>query len=124
MKITDIIVEAPGVLAGIKQDYKQGYDTVSKILNLKRWGEDDPTASNTSINKTDLKNAVNLAASGKTIYLKDQEVLKQAYAEIKAGKFEVNQDADQLVLALDAAKRLQKLSPQQQQILTAFAKDL
>jgi hypothetical protein len=126
MRISELVAEA-GVLAGIKQDYQKGFDAVDKVLNPKRWGEEDrpsDTAASKSINKLDLRDAVNSAATGKSLYEKDQQVLKQAYAQIKAGKFEVNQDSEQLLSALSSAKNLQKLSPQQQQILSAFAQDL
>jgi hypothetical protein len=126
MRISELVAEA-GVLAGIKQDYQKGFDAVDKVLNPKRWGEEDrpsDVAASKSINKLDLRDAVNSAATGKSLYEKDQQVLKQAYTQIKAGKFEVNQDSEQLLSALSAAKNLQKLSPQQQQILSAFAQDL
>ena len=128
MKIRDIITEAPGLLAKLKQGpgYQQGYDRVDKILNPKRWGEEEPSTGTASkpVNKLDLRDAVNLSAAGKTIYLKDQQALKQAYAQIKSGEFEVRQDTAALLPALKAASDLQKLSPQQSQILSAFAKDL
>jgi DNA-binding NarL/FixJ family response regulator len=126
MKIRDIVTEAPGALASIKQGYDAGYDAVSKVLNPKRWGEEERSTGkgNEPINKLNLKDAVNLAAAGKTIYLKDQQALKQAYAQIKSGEFETRQDSAALLPALKAASDLQKLSPQQQQILSAFAKDL
>ena len=126
MKIRDIVTEAPGVLAGIKQGYDTGYDAVSKVLNPKRWGEEERSTgkANEPINKLNLRDAVNLAAAGKTIYLKDQQALKQAYAQIKSGEFETRQDSAALLPALKAASDLQKLSPQQQQILSAFAKSL
>jgi DNA-binding NarL/FixJ family response regulator len=126
MKIRDIVTEAPGALASIKQGYDAGYDAVSKVLNPKRWGEEEQSTGkgNEPINKLNLRDAVNLAAAGKTIYLKDQQALKQAYAQIKSGEFETRQDSAALLPALKAASDLQKLSPQQQQILSAFAKDL
>jgi hypothetical protein len=126
MKIRDIIVEAPGALASIKQGYDAGYDAVSKVLNPKRWGEEERSTgkATTPINKLNLRDAVNLAAAGKTIYLKDQQALKQAYAQIKSGEFETRQDTAALLPALKAASDLQKLSPQQQQILSVFAKSL
>jgi DNA-binding NarL/FixJ family response regulator len=126
MKIRDIVTEAPGALASIKQGYDAGYDAVSKVLNPKRWGEEERSTGkgNEPINKLNLRDAVNLAAAGKTIYLKDQQALKQAYAQIKSGEFETRQDSAALLPALKAASDLQKLSPQQQQILSAFAKDL
>jgi DNA-binding NarL/FixJ family response regulator len=126
MKIRDIVTEAPGALASIKQGYDAGYDAVSKVLNPKRWGEEERSTgkANEPINKLNLRDAVNLAAAGKTIYLKDQQALKQAYAQIKSGEFETRQDNAALLPALKAASDLQKLSPQQQQILSAFAKDL
>jgi hypothetical protein len=126
MRAREFVIEA-GVLAGMKQDYQQGYDAVDKILNPKRWGEEDkPVDANTGkpINKLNLRDAVNLAAAGKTIYLKDQQVLKQAYVQIKSGEFEVRQDSAALLTALKSAANQQKLSPEQQQILTAFAQDL
>jgi hypothetical protein len=126
MKIRDIVVEAPGTLASIKQGYDAGYDAVSKVLNPKRWGEEERSTGkgNEPINKLNLRDAVNLAATGKKIYLKDQQALKQAYAQIKAGTLEVRQDSAALLPALKAAAELQTLSPQQVQILSAFAKDL
>lgn len=126
MKIRDIVTEAPGVLSGIKKDYQAGYDAVDRVLNPKRWFDDDKAdnADSGAVDKLTLRSAVNLAATGKTIYLKDQQALQQAYAQIKAGKFEVRQDSAVLLPALKAAVDLQKLSPQQQQILSAFAKDL
>jgi hypothetical protein len=126
MKIRDVIVEDPGALASIKQGYDAGYDAVSKVLNPKRWGEKDRSTGNdtTPVNKLNLRDAVNLAVAGKTIYLKDQQALKQAYAQIKSGEFETRQDSTALLPALKAASDLQKLSPQQQQILSAFAKSL
>ena len=126
MKIRDIVTEAPGALADIKQGYDAGYDAVSKVLNPKRWGEEERSTgkANQPIDKLTLKNAVNLAAAGKKIYLKDQQALKQAYAQIKSGEFETRQDSAALLPALKAAADLQTLSPQQQQILSAFAKDL
>jgi DNA-binding NarL/FixJ family response regulator len=126
MKIRDIVTEAPGALASIKQGYDAGYDAVSKVLNPKRWGEEERSTgkANEPINKLNLRDAVNLAAAGKTIYLKDQQALKQAYAQIKSGEFETRQDSAALLPALKAASDLQKLSPQQQQILSAFAKSL
>jgi DNA-binding NarL/FixJ family response regulator len=126
MKIKDVIVEAPGELASIKQGYDAGYDAVSKVLNPKRWGEEERSTGkgNEPINKLNLRDAVNLAAASKTIYLKDQQALKQAYAQIKSGEFETRQDSAALLPALKAASDLQKLTPQQQQILSAFAKSL
>ena len=126
MKIRDIVTEAPGALADIKQGYDTGYDAVSKVLDPKRWGEKEPSTGTAGkpINKLDLRDAVNLSAAGKTIYLKDQQVLKQAYAQIKSGEFEVRQDTAALLPALKAAIDQQTLSPQQAQILSAFAKDL
>ena len=124
MKIRDVIVEAPGALAGIKQGYDAGYDAVSKVLNPKRWGEEERSTGKEPVNKLNLRDAVNLAVAGKTIYLKDQQALKQAYAQIKSGEFETRQDSTALLPALKAASDLQKLSPQQQQILSAFAKSL
>jgi DNA-binding NarL/FixJ family response regulator len=125
MKIRDVIVEAPGALASIKQGYDAGYDAVSKVLNPKRWGEEERSGKGSEpINKLNLRDAVNLAAAGKTIYLKDQQALKQAYAQIKSGQFETRQDSAVLLPALKAAGDLQKLTPQQQQILSAFAKSL
>jgi DNA-binding NarL/FixJ family response regulator len=126
MKIRDIVVEAPGTLASIKQGYDAGYDAVSKVLNPKRWGEEERSTAkdNEPVNKLNLRDAVNLAAAGKTIYLKDQQALKQVYAQIKSGEFETRQDSATLLPALKAASDLQKLTPQQQQILSAFAKSL
>ena len=128
MKIRDIVLEAPGVLAGIKQDYNKGFNVVDKVLNPKRWGEEDrvtnPAAASKPINKLDLQDALKLAASGSSLYLKDQQAIKQAYAQIKSGKLTTNQDTDVLLPALKSAGDLQKLSPQQQQILTAFSQEV
>ena len=128
MKIRDIVSEAPGVLAGIKQDYNKGFNAVDKVLNPKRWGEEDrvadPAAASKPINKLDLQDALKLAASGGSLYLKDQQAIKQAYAQIKSGQLETNQDTDVLLPALKSAGDLQKLSPQQQQILTAFSQEV
>jgi hypothetical protein len=128
MKIKDIVTEAPGVLAGIKQDYNKGFNAVDKVLNPKRWGEEDrvadPAAASKPINKLDLRDALKLAASGGSLYLKDQQAIKQAYAQIKSGKLKTNQDTDVLLPALKSAGDLQKLSPQQQQILTAFSQEV
>jgi hypothetical protein len=128
MKIRDIVTEAPGVLAGIKQDYNKGFNAVDKVLNPKRWGEEDrvadPAATSKPINKLDLRDALKLAASGGSLYLKDQQAIKQAYAQIKSGKLTTNQDTDVLLPALKSAGDLQKLSPQQQQILTAFSQEV
>jgi hypothetical protein len=125
MRASEFVIEA-GVLAD-KQDYQSGYDAVANVLNPKRWGgndKSDDVSSAAPVNKLDLRDALNLAAAGKTIMLKDQQALKQAHAQIKSGKFKVNQDSEQLLLALDSAKNLKQLSPQQQQILSAFAQDL
>jgi hypothetical protein len=128
MKIKDIVTEAPGVLAGIKQDYNKGFNAVDKILNPKRWGEEDrvadPAAASKPVNKLDLQDALKLAASGATLYLKDQQAIKQAYAQIKSGKLTTSQDTDVLLSALKTAGDLQKLSPQQAQSLTAFGQEL
>jgi hypothetical protein len=128
MKIRDIVTEAPGVIAGVKQDYKKGFDAVDKVLNPKRWGEEDrvadPAAASKSINKLDLKDALKLAASGGSLYLKDQQAIKQAYAQIKSGQLATNQDTGVLLPALKTAGDLQKLSPQQQQTLTAFSQEV
>ena len=128
MKIRDIVSEAPGVLAGIKQDYNKGFNAVDKVLNPKRWGEEDrvadPAVASKPINKLDLKDALKLAASGGSLYLKDQQVIKQAYAQIKSGKLATNQDTGVLLPALKSAGDLQKLSPQQQQTLTAFSQEV
>ena len=126
MRASEFIIEA-GVLAGMKQDYQKGFNAVDKVLNPKRWGDSDKsddTVTAAPMNKLDLKDALNLAAAGKTIMLKDQQALKQAYAQIKSGEFKVRQDSEQLLLALESAKNLKQLSPQQQQILSAFAQDL
>lgn len=127
MRASEFIVEA-GILAGMKQDYQKGYNAVDKILNPKRWGEEDKpsdaTAASQPINTLDLKDALKLAANGATLYLKDQQVIKQAYARVKSGKLVTRQDTDVLLPALKTASDLQKLSPQQQQILSAFAQDL
>ena len=128
MKIRDIVSEAPGVLAGIKQDYNKGFNAVDKVLNPKRWGEEDRVAdlavASKPINQLDLRDALKLAASGSNLYLKDQQAIKQAYAQIKSGKLATNQDTGVLLPALKSAGELQKLSPQQQQILTAFSQEL
>jgi hypothetical protein len=128
MKIRDIVIEAPGVLAGIKQDYQRGFDAVDKVLDPKRWGEEDRDAKSVadvkSINKLDLRDALKLAASGSQLYLKDQQVIKQAYAQIRSGKLTTGQDIDVLLPALKTAGDLQKLSPQQAQALTAFSQEL
>ena len=128
MKIRDIVSEAPGVLAGIKQDYNKGFNAVDKVLNPKRWGEEDrvadPAAASKPINKLDLRDALKLAASGGSLYLKDQQAIKQAYAQIKSGQLETGQDTGVLLPALKSAGDLQKLSPQQQQILTAFSQEV
>jgi hypothetical protein len=132
MKIRDIVVEAPGVIDGVKQSFRQGfqqgYDEVDKVLNPKRWGEEDrvadPAVASKPINKLDLKDALKLAASGGSLYLKDQQVIKQAYAQIKSGKLATNQDTGVLLPALKSAGDLQKLSPQQQQTLTAFSQEV
>jgi len=128
MKIRDIVSEAPGVLAGIKQDYNKGFNAVDKVLNPKRWGEEDrvadPAAASKPINKLDLRDALKLAASGGSLYLKDQQAIKQAYAQIKSGQLATNQDTGVLLPALKSAGDLQKLSPQQQQILTAFSQEV
>ena len=128
MKIRDIVSEAPGVLAGIKQDYNKGFNAVDKVLNPKRWGEEDrvadPAAASKPINKLDLQDALKLAASGGSLYLKDQQAIKQAYAQIKSGKLKTNQDTDVLLPALKSAGDLQKLSPQQAQTLTAFSQEV
>ena len=128
MKIRDIVTEAPGVLAGIKQDYNKGFNAVDKVLNPKRWGEEDraaePAAASKSVNKLDLQDALKLAASGATLYLKDQQAIKQAYAQVKSGKLTTSQDTDVLLSALKTAGDLQKLSPQQAQSLTAFGQEL
>jgi hypothetical protein len=128
MKIRDVVSEAPGVLAGIKQDYNKGFNAVDKVLNPKRWGEEDkdtdPAVASKPINKLDLRDALKLAASGGSLYLKDQQAIKQAYAQIKSGQLETNQDTDVLLPALKSAGDLQKLSPQQQQILTAFSQEV
>jgi hypothetical protein len=128
MKIRDIVTEAPGVLAGIKQDYNKGFNAVDKVLNPKRWGEEDraadPAAVSKPVNKLDLRDALKLAASGSTLYLKDQQAIKQAYAQVKSGKLTTSQDTDVLLSALKSAGDLQKLSPQQAQSLTAFSQEL
>jgi hypothetical protein len=128
MKIKDIVTEAPGVLAGIKQDYNKGFNAVDKVLNPKRWGEEDraadPAAASKPVNTLDLRDALNLAAKGGTLYLKDQQAIKQAYAQVKSGKLTTSQDTDVLLSALKTAGDLQKLSPQQQQSLTAFSQEL
>jgi hypothetical protein len=128
MKIRDIVTEAPGVLASIKQDYNKGFNAVDKVLNPKRWGEEDraaePAAASKPVNKLDLQDALKLAASGATLYLKDQQAIKQAYAQIKSGKLTTSQDTDVLLSALKSAGDLQKLSPQQAQSLTAFGQEL
>lgn len=127
MRISDIILEEPGVLSTMRKDYQRGFDAVDRVLNPKRWGQDDAVdskASSGAVNKLDLRDAVNSVIAGSTIYERDQQVLKQAHAQIKAGKFSVNQDSEELLAALQAAIKLQKLAPQQQQVLSAFAKDL
>jgi hypothetical protein len=128
MKIRDIVSEAPGVLAGIKQDYNKGFNAVDKVLNPKRWGEEDKdtdsAAASKPVDKLDLRDALKLAASGGSLYLKDQQAIKQAYAQIKSGQLETNQDTDVLLPALKSAGDLQKLSPQQQQTLTAFSQEV
>lgn len=127
MRISDIILEEPGVLSTMRKDYQRGFDAVDRVLNPKRWGQDDAVdskASSGAVNKLDLRDAVNSVLTGNTIYERDQQVLKQAHAQIKAGKFSVNQDSEELLAALQAAIKLQKLAPQQQQVLSAFAKDL
>ena len=129
MKIRDIIVEAPGLISKLKQGpgYQQGYDRVDKILNPKRWGEEDKVQDSPNagkpINKLDLRDALKLAASGGSLYLKDQQVIKQAHAQIKSGGLKTNQDTSVLLPALKTAGDLQKLSPQQAQILTAFSQE-
>lgn len=128
MKIRDVIVEDPGVLAGIKQDYNKGFNAVDKVLNPKRWGEEDqaadPAVASKPVNKLDLQDALKVAASGGNLYLKDQQAIKQAYARIKSGKLTSRQDTDILLSALKTAGDLQKLSPQQAQTLTAFSQEL
>jgi hypothetical protein len=131
MKIRDVVVEAPGTLDGVKQSFRQGfqqgYDQVDRVLNPKRWGEEDRVAEPAAgkpVNKLDLRDALKLAASGGNLYLKDQQAIKQAYAQIKSGKLKTNQDTDVLLPALKTAGDLQKLSPQQQQTLTAFSQEL
>jgi DNA-binding NarL/FixJ family response regulator len=128
MKIRDIVTEAPGVLASIKQDYNKGYDAVDKVLNPKRWGETDKpsaaTASTASVDTLDFRDALNAAASGKQLYNRDVDTLKQAYSQIKAGTLEIKQDSAQVLVALKTAIGLQKLNPQQRQLLIAVAKDL
>jgi hypothetical protein len=128
MKIRDIVVETPGVIAGIKQDYNKGFDAVDKVLNPKRWGEEDRAADSAAVskpvNKLDLQDALKLAAGGGNLYLKDQQAIKQAYAQIKSGKLTSGQDTDVLLSALKTAGDLQKLSPQQAQSLTAFSQEL
>jgi hypothetical protein len=124
MKAKEFIIEVE-VLANIKKDYQAGRDAVARVLNPSRWGETDKTDNSVEpVNKLNLRDAVNLAATGKKIYLKDQQALKQAYSQIKSGEFETRQDTAVLLPALKAAGDLQKLSPQQAQILSAFAKDL
>jgi DNA-binding NarL/FixJ family response regulator len=128
MKIRDVVTEAPGVLASIKQDYNKGYDAVDKVLNPKRWGETDKpsaaTASTASVDTLDFRDALNAAASDKQLYNRDVDILKQAYSQIKAGTLEIKQDSAQVLVALKTAIGLQKLNPQQQQLLIAVAKDL
>lgn len=129
MKIRDIVTEAPGVLAGIKQDYNKGYDAVDKILNPKRWGEVDKDDSKTSapspmVDKLDLRDAINLVVTGKPLRNQHVATLKQAYAQIKSGSLEIRQDVAQALTAIKAAIAMQKLTPQQQQLLTAVVKDL
>jgi hypothetical protein len=127
MKIRELVSEEPGVLAGMKQDYQRGFDAVDKVLNPKRWGEEDrPQDSATAskpVNKLDLRDALNSAAAGNSLYLKDQQAIKQAYTQAKSGKLQTNQDTALLLPALKAAGALQKLTPQQQQTLKAFAQE-
>ena len=127
MKIRDIVVEAPGVIAGMKQDYQRGFDAVDKVLNPKRWGEEDriknPATASKPVNKLDLRDALNTAATGRSLHLKDQQAINQAYAQIKSGKLQTDQDTDLLLPALKAAGALQQLTPQQQQMLKAFAQE-
>jgi len=129
MKIRDVVTEAPGVLASIKQDYNKGYDAVDKILNPKRWGETDKPSSDAtgnaaSVDALDFRDALNAAALGKQLYNRDVDTLKQAYSQIKAGTLEIKQDSAQVLVALKTAISLQKLNPQQQQLLISVAKDL
>jgi hypothetical protein len=130
MKIRDIVTEAPGVFAKLKQGpgYQQGYDRVDKILNPKRWGEEDgaqdSAAAGKPINKLNLRDALKLAAGGSKLYLNDQQAIKQAYAQVKSGSLATKQNTDILLPALKTAGDLQKLSPQQAQTLTAFSQEL
>lgn len=122
MRITDIIVELDD-FTQLGKGYQAGYDAVDRVLNPNRWFDDSKSKSD-EINTLDLKKAVNLSISGKTIYLKDQQVLKQVYNKIKAGEFETRQDPAVLLPALKAAADLKPLTPQQQQTLSAFVKEL
>lgn len=129
MKIRDIITEAPGILAGVKQDYNKGYDAVDKILNPKRWGEVDKGSSKTSaatplVDKLDLRDSLNLVVAGKPLSNQNVATLKQAHPQIKSGKLEIRQDVVQTLIAIKTAIAMQKLTPQQQQLLTAVVKDL
>lgn len=122
MRIQELVSEA-GVLGDFKKGYDAGYDAVDRALNPKRWSSDSKDSSE-SVDNLQLRNSLNLAAQGKTLYLKDQQNLKKVYAEIKAGEFETRQNPTLLLAALKAAANRQQLSPEHQQILAAFAKEL
>ena len=148
MKIRDIVSEAgigqavgkaaqgvgsiAGAAAGAaqvaKKGFKQGQDTMDKILNPKRWFSKD---QNTDTQKTTSRSTVaepyenrrilQQAGQGRPLYQQDLANLKLLHRAISSGEVSTNIDQTSLLLALKSAYRGQALNDNQKKLLMQFS---
>ncbi len=152
MKIRDIVSEAgivqavgkgvgglakgvgtvTGAAAGAAQlaqkGFKQGQDTMDKILNPKRWFSKDQnkdtaktTPHSTVSEPHENRRILQQAGQGRPLYQQDLANLKSLHRAISSGEVPTNIDQTSLLLALKSAYSGQTLNDNQKKLLMQFS---
>ncbi len=94
MKIAEILAEAdqaaPAILPQVAQDYEKGANAVKRILDPKQWfGGKSSSDEKKFASAVEIKDSLNKAAQGKSIYMSDVQILKQVLRSVQDGTYNV-----------------------------------
>ncbi len=132
MRISEVVVE--GDLSNIKKlsskNFKTGADFVDKIFTPSKWFEkskkskDDNLRPTTSVKPHLEKAALAHALSGTQLYPDDVQALKSLRAKVAGQKIRIDDDPNEVMIAIKAAYQSKQLTDYQKTLLTNLINNL